>query len=138
MRSVARRRDWGFSQNSPRVFEIQKKRAGREAGVRANLFKKISFGFEIFFGSDNYGLDLEIDINIFKTLKRMPRRDTEAILKIIRLLPANPYLGDIQKMRGEDNIWRLRIGSYRIFYKIKIAGKVILVFNLERKISKTY
>src|SRR3989338_9583431 len=56
IRSVAKRRDRGFRQNSPRVFEIQKKRAGREAGVRANLFKKISFGLEIFFGSDNYGL----------------------------------------------------------------------------------
>jgi len=33
MRSVAKRRDWSFRQNSPRVFEIQKKRAGREAGV---------------------------------------------------------------------------------------------------------
>ena len=55
MRSVAKRRHGGFRQNSPRVFEIQKKRAGREAGVRANLFQKISFGFEIFFGSDNYG-----------------------------------------------------------------------------------
>src|SRR3990170_493369 len=51
MRSVAKRRDRGFRQNPPRVFEIQKKRAGREAGVRANLFEKISFGFEIFFGS---------------------------------------------------------------------------------------
>ncbi len=56
IRSVAKRRDGGFRQNSPRVFEIQKERAGREAGVRANLFKKISFSFEIFFGSDNYGL----------------------------------------------------------------------------------
>ena len=33
MRSVAKRRDWSFRQNSPRVFEIQKERAGREAGV---------------------------------------------------------------------------------------------------------
>ncbi len=32
MRSVAKRRDWGFRQNPPRVFEIQKERAGREAG----------------------------------------------------------------------------------------------------------
>ena len=31
--SDAKRRKWGFRQNSPRVFEIQKKRAGREAGV---------------------------------------------------------------------------------------------------------
>ena len=32
MRSVAKRRDGGFRQNPPRVFEIQKKQAGREAG----------------------------------------------------------------------------------------------------------
>src|SRR3990167_337014 len=30
MRSVAKRRSGGFCQNSPRVFEIQKKRGGRE------------------------------------------------------------------------------------------------------------
>ena len=33
IRSVAKRRDGGFRQNPPRVFEIQKERAGREAGV---------------------------------------------------------------------------------------------------------
>jgi len=33
IRSVAKRRDGGFRENQPRVFEIQKKRAGREAGV---------------------------------------------------------------------------------------------------------
>ena len=33
IRSVAKRRDWGFRENQPRVFEIQKERAGREAGV---------------------------------------------------------------------------------------------------------
>ena len=33
MRSVAKRRDGGFRQNSPRVFEMEMKRAGREAGV---------------------------------------------------------------------------------------------------------
>ena len=33
IRSVAKRRDGSFRQNSPRVFEIQRERAGREAGV---------------------------------------------------------------------------------------------------------
>ena len=43
MRSVAKRRDGGFRQNSPRVFEIQKKRAGREAGVMMSTSFKTSF-----------------------------------------------------------------------------------------------
>lgn len=82
--------------------------------------------------------DLRVDPSIFKILKRLPRYDAEVILRAIRFLPADPYFGDIQKMKGEDSVWRRRIGSYRIFYRIKALDKVILVFRLERRTSKTY
>lgn len=57
------------------------------------------------------GWGLQIDPAVFKTLKRIPRRDAEVLLEVIRLLPTNPYFGDIQKMKGEDSAWRRRIGS---------------------------
>lgn len=82
--------------------------------------------------------DLQIDSNIYKILKQIPRNNAEKILGIIKLLPINPYFGDIQKMKGEDNVWRRRIGSYRIFYKLKLNEKTIIVFHLERRTSKTY
>jgi len=82
--------------------------------------------------------DLRIDSGIFKIFKKIPRYDAETILEIIKLLPINPYFGDIQKMKGEDNVWRRRIGAYRIFYGIKTVEKIILVFHLERRSSKTY
>jgi len=82
--------------------------------------------------------DLQIDPSVFKALKRTPRHDTEVLLGVIRLLSTNPYFGDIQKMKGENNAWRRRIGSYRIFYKIKVIERTILVFHLERRTSKTY
>jgi len=82
--------------------------------------------------------DLQVDSGVFKILKKIPRRDAKAILVVIKLLPTNPYFGDIQKMKGEKNAWRRRAGSYRIFYKIKVAEEVILVFKLERRTSKTY
>lgn len=82
--------------------------------------------------------DLQIDPSILKTLKRIPKHDAKGVLEIIRLLPVNPYFGDIQKMKGEENTWRRRIGSYRIFYKIKVSEKVILVFDFDRRTSKTY
>lgn len=81
---------------------------------------------------------LEIDPSVFKVLKRIPRHDAEVILQVIRLLPTNPYFGDIQKMKGEENVWRRRMGSFRIFYRIKISEKIILVFHLERRTSSTY
>ena len=81
---------------------------------------------------------LEIDPSVFKVLKKIPRPDAEAVLKVIKLLPIDPYFGDIKKMKGRDSVWRRRVGTFRIFYKIKTEIKVILVFKLERRGSKTY
>ncbi len=86
--------------------------------------------------SENW--DLKIDPGVLKTLQKIPRRDAETILRIIRLLTLNPFFGDIQKMKGADDIWRRRVGSYRIFYKLIFSDKIILVSRLERRTSKTY
>jgi len=82
--------------------------------------------------------DLQIDPSVLKTLRRMPRRKAEIILEVVRLLPVNPYFGDIRKIKGGYDIWRRRVGSYRIFYKIKIIEKIVLVFNIEIRSSGTY
>lgn len=82
--------------------------------------------------------DLQIDPSVFKILKKAPRYDAEAILGVMKLLPADPYFGDVKKMRGQENVWRRRVGSYRIFYKLFFVGKIILVFHFERRVSKTY
>ena len=82
--------------------------------------------------------ELQIDPDVAKTLGKIPRQYAEVLLEIIRLLPMDPYFGDIKKMKGEDNVWRRRVGSYRIFYKIKVNERIILVFGLERRTSRTY
>ena len=84
----------------------------------------------------NWGL--QVDSSVFKILTKIPRHDAKAVLVVIKLLPIDPYFGDIQKMKGEENAWRRRVGTYRIFYKIKVSEKVILVFKLEHRTSKTY
>ena len=82
--------------------------------------------------------DLQIDHNILKTLQRIPRNDVQKILEVIKLLPIDPYFGDIQKMKGTEHVWRRRVGVYRIFYNLKITEKIIIVFHCERRKSKTY
>lgn len=82
--------------------------------------------------------NLRVDPSVLKALKKIPRPTSEVILNVIRLLPFNPYFGDIQKMKDEHNNWRRRIGSYRILYKIDVSETMILVFHVERRTSKTY
>ena len=81
---------------------------------------------------------LHVDPDVFKALKRFPARDIGAILEVLRLLPNDPYFGDLQKMKGDNNVWRRRVGAYRIFYSIKNLERIILVFRVERRSSKTY
>ena len=50
----------------------------------------------------------------------------------------SPYIGDIEKIKGESNLWRRRIGAYRVFYEIKQEERIVHVFWVERRTSKTY
>jgi len=81
---------------------------------------------------------LRIREKVYKDLKKFPQKDQERIFRVIEQLPLKPYSGDIEKMKGEENIWRRRVGAYRIFYEIISQERVIHVFRVERRTSKTY
>ena len=81
---------------------------------------------------------LQVDSAVYKFLKKIPRHDAEGILFAIESLPNDPFYGDVQKMRGEKYTWRRRVGSFRIFYELVPAEKVIHVISAERRTSKTY
>jgi len=81
---------------------------------------------------------LQIDDSVFKFLSRIQRQDGERILRAIQDLPSDPFRGDIQKMKGEVNIWRRRIGAYRFRFELFSDERVIHVFLTERRGSKSY
>ncbi|MFY9484792.1 MAG: type II toxin-antitoxin system RelE/ParE family toxin [Patescibacteria group bacterium] len=81
---------------------------------------------------------LRIDPSVYKKLKKIPGDYARRILKSIEALPNDPFTGDVQKLKDEENLWRRRIGSYRIFYKIDNIRNIIFVFHVERRTSSTY
>ena len=81
---------------------------------------------------------LQIDSSLIKSLKRLPRKDGRRILSEIESLSSNPFTGDIQKMKGEDNVWRRRVGSYRIFYEVISKKRAVYVYHIERRTTTTY
>ena len=82
--------------------------------------------------------DLRVDRGVKKFLKKIPKKDAGRISWAIRLFGLNPYEGDIEKMEGEENAWRRRVGTYRVFYEIYVSRRIIHVFKAERRGSKTY
>ena len=81
---------------------------------------------------------MEVDPSVHKKLSRIPRDYAERITVVIGLLPLDPYFGDIEKLKDEDNAWRRRVGPYRIFFRVIVSMKKILVFKVERRTSSTY
>ncbi len=82
--------------------------------------------------------DLHVEPGVLRTSRKLSRNDARKISDVIRLLPVDPYAGDIEKIKGAEDTWRRRVGAYRIFYKLLPREKKILVFYLERRTSATY
>ena len=57
---------------------------------------------------------------------------------VIKSFKSNPFEGDIEKIKGEEDLWRRRVGAYRILYEIFLKAKVVLVADVRRRTSATY
>ncbi len=68
--------------------------------------------------NSNANWTLHVDPVVYKFLKKTPRYYAERLLADIEELPIDPFRGDIQKMGGEKNVWRKRVGAYRIRYEL--------------------
>ncbi len=73
-----------------------------------------------------------------KQLSRIPRRDAERIASAIEMSSEDPFIGDIVRLSGEENLWRRRIGSYRMFFEVFRNSQTVLIQDIRRRGSKTY
>lgn len=66
-----------------------------------------------------------------KYIKKLARITKERIKKALLLLSENPYHTnlDIHRLVGYENSFKLRIGKYRVLYKIMEVDIVIFVFD---------
>ena len=53
-----------------------------------------------------------------KELERLDAALAKRVWKRVESLVTNPRPAGCQKLRGHDNLWRLRAGDYRILYAI--------------------
>ena len=67
-----------------------------------------------------------------KFLKTLDKKSVERIRTAINGLTQNPPVGDIKVMQGyDDNIKRLRVGSWRVIYKYGQEGVINILFVID-------
>lgn len=74
---------------------------------------------------------------ITKVLRKLTPKERERIKQILRQLNSRDINGlDIKKLKGRNDIFRLRRGDIRIIYRL--TEKEIFILAIERRNEKTY
>lgn len=60
-----------------------------------------------------------------RELQDLPHIIAERILAKIDLLASNPRPSGCKKLRGHSNLWRIRVGDYRIVYSVNDNNQVV-------------
>ena len=75
-----------------------------------------------------------------KFIKRLDRKRQKKIINVLDTLQTNPLpfrIYDMKKLRGTDNLYRIRIGNIRITYELFLAEFLIKVRHICFR-GKTY
>ena len=73
---------------------------------------------------------IEVRPSVLKSLKNIPKRDLLRIKKKIEELGDNLPDSNTSKMKGSNDFYKIRSGSYRIIYEIHDDRIVILMVKI--------
>jgi mRNA interferase RelE/StbE len=64
-----------------------------------------------------------------KQLKKLPRADQHRMARALTALGDDPHPAGSRKLTGFDDVFRLRVGRYRVIYSVE--GRRLLVIVLK-------
>ena len=71
-----------------------------------------------------------------KQLKRIPKSDLQRIAKAVMALADDPYPPGALQL--ERDVYRIRVGNYRVIYKVFEDEKLVLIGRIARRNETTY
>jgi len=76
---------------------------------------------------------IQIEKNVIKLIKKLPDHIQKKFLKLIENLEKTPYIPGYKKLKNSQNIYRVRLGNYRVIYKIENDILIIIILIGHRK-----
>lgn len=73
---------------------------------------------------------LEISRTAEKQLRKLPRREQERVVATILPLATDPRPRGSRKLSGYDDVFRLRVGRYRVLYSVEHRRLVVIVLKI--------
>ena len=74
--------------------------------------------------------EIEVSSTAEKQLRKLSQKDQISILKRIQELSGEPRPNHSRKFRGQKNIYRVRVGNYRILYSIEDRRLTVIILKV--------
>ena len=68
-----------------------------------------------------------------KFISTLPKNYKNKIKEMLTILKENPYAYPYKKIRGETNLYRIRVGKYRILYEINKNQNQIIILKVDKR-----
>ena len=78
------------------------------------------------------------DRDLNKLKGRIDRRDFERLRGAVRGLAEEPRPSGVRKLKGFGQIYRVRVGDYRIVYDIHDDVLLVVLLHISRRSETTY
>jgi mRNA interferase RelE/StbE len=65
-----------------------------------------------------------------RELAKLPKPAAERIARSIDALTHQPLPPGVKKLAGDDELWRVRVGEYRVIYQIQDAVLLVTVVRI--------
>lgn len=73
-----------------------------------------------------------------RELRRLPPDVQERLEAPILALGENPRPAGVRKLQGEPDVWRNRVGPYRVVYDIHDDRCLVIILKVARRSETTY
>jgi len=68
-----------------------------------------------------------------RELERLPKAIVKRVFIKLRSLGQNPRPAGSTKLVGQVNLWRIRVGDYRIIYRVEDDRQVVTVLHVRHR-----
>ena len=76
---------------------------------------------------------LEISATAERQLKRLPARDLRHVAEAIQALGGDPHPRGSRKLQGFADVFRIRVGRYRVLYSVERRRVVVVVLKIGQR-----
>ena len=73
---------------------------------------------------------IEVSLTAEKQLRKLSQKDQISVLKRIQELSGEPRPNHSRKLRGQNNVYRVRVGNHRILYSIEDKHLTVIILKV--------